>query len=157
MKCSRITIFILASYVVSTSVMAANNQLKDAVTVTVYNVETQNPQTDFNVGDTVGYTVTAILPPSADSQQANIDVELAVKIRGITLPYKLSQKINAPVTGIDKTTGTGTSIPGAFTPVNEAGQFVVPAEASGSSVSIKVKVDIKGVGAVTKEQSITIN
>jgi len=137
--------------------MAANNQLKDAVTVTVYNVETQNPQTNFNVGDTVGYTVSALLPPSADSKQADIDVDLVVKVRGIALPYKLSQKIGAPITGVDTTTGTGTSIPGAFTPVNESGQFIIPAAASGSSLSIKVKVDVKGVGTVTKEQSITIN
>ena len=158
MKYLKLTLVVFASYVFSFSAVAAKqNLLSDAVTVAVYNADTQSPQTNFNVGDTVGYTVEALLPASADSKEANIEITLSVKIHGIDLPFKLSQKIDAPITGIDKTTGTATGIPKAYEPVSRSGTFVIPDQVSGDTVTINAKVSIKGAGSITKQQSISVN
>ena len=158
MKYLKLSLIAITSLALSMPVLAKNSgQLDNAVTVTVYNVATQTPQSTFDVGDTVGYTVDALLPPEADLQAADIDVTLSINIHGIDLPFELSQKISAPIAEIDSTAGTGTSIEGAFRPVSETGEFVVPEELSGHSVTIKVKVAIKDVGSTKLQQSIAIN
>jgi len=154
----KLAVLLIVSFALSLPVLAKKSDpLNNAVTVTVYNAATQTPQTIFNVGDTVGYTVEALLPPDADAKAADIDVTLSVAIHGIDIPFELSQKLSGPVVGIDPATGTGTSLSGAFKPVSESGEFVVPSQLSGDTVTIKVKVSIKDVGSTTVQQSLTIN
>ena len=164
MKSLQLLAVVIASLALSMPVLAKKDDqggkgrlLDNAVSVTVYNVATQTPQSTFDVGDTVGYTVEALLPPEADSKKVDIDVSLSINVRGIDLPFEISQKVSGPITGIDSTTGTGTSIPGIFQPVSKSGEFVISAKLSGSSVTIKAKLSIKDVGSTTVQQSITIN
>jgi len=154
----KLSVLLFASLALSTPVLAKkNNSLDSAVNLSVYNAATQNPQTTFSVGDTIGYTVEALLPAEADAKAVDIDVTLSITIHGIDVPFELSQKLSGAIVGIDPATGTGTNLPGAFKPVSETGEFVVPSQLSGDSVTIKVKVSIEDIGSTTVQQSLQIN
>jgi hypothetical protein len=148
---------VVISFFITLNVGAAEKLNSASVTVQLYNQLTGLPQASYNVGDTVGYTVTASLPASVDSKQAAISVKCSLKLHGMKIPVKLSQSLSAPVSKFDKKTGTVGSVGNIYTPVVNTGSFVIPMQVSGASASIKAKLSINGVGAVSKVVDLVVN